>query len=63
MKKIITLAAMMFLTGCAALDTVGEILTVFEDPEPVCDSESVGLKWKGDVCLKLSDGSYEWRTK
>ena len=64
MKKIFVLLTVMFLAGCAALQTTSEILDVlYDDPEPVCDSESVGLEWKGEVCLKLSEGSYEWRTK
>ena len=50
------------LSGCAALQTTGEILDILvPDPVPVCDSQSAGVTVDGQQCVKYSDGSYKWR--
>lgn len=58
----LSLLTLLLLTGCAAVETTSEILDIiYDDPEPVCGTESVGLQWKGETCLKYSDGAYRWR--
>jgi hypothetical protein len=58
MKLFSCLILLFFLSGCAAFD----ILNSLTPPElyPVCDSESVGTPWRNKICLKYSDGTYEW---
>jgi len=61
--KILVLASILLLPGCAALETTVEILDILvPDPVPVCDRDSVGVEVGGEQCLKLSDGSYVWRS-
>lgn len=47
------------LCGC---QTVREICTVLEPvaATPVCDRDSVGVRWNDCQCMKFSDGSYQW---
>jgi len=62
LKALVMVLWLFAATGCAALQTTSEVIDIlYDDPEPVCDPESVGLNWKGEVCLKFSDGSYAWR--
>jgi hypothetical protein len=66
MKRIAGMLLLLLFTGCTGywsaspLDVIDAILSDPE-PEPVCDAESVGVQWEGKVCLKYSDGSYNWR--
>jgi len=56
-----TLLLIVTLSGCSTLEATSDILDIlYDDPEAVCDSESVGLQWKGETCLKYSDGTYRW---
>lgn len=62
--KILILTAALLLPGCAALQTTAEILDILvPDHVVVCDSDSVGVVDQGKQCVKLSDGTYVWRTK
>lgn len=58
MKFLSCLILMLCLSGCAAFDI---LLAIFPpEPYPVCDADSAGTEWNGKVCLKYSDGSYQW---
>ena len=59
MKKIIFLLILFLFIGCAETLTVLDILSL-PDPIPVCDKDSVGATYKGQQCLKYSDGNYRW---
>jgi len=62
--KILLVTAALLLPGCAALETTAEILDILvPDPVPVCDQDSVGVVVEQEQCLKLSDGSYVWRSR
>ena len=62
--KILLVTAALLLPGCAALETTVEILDILvPDPVPVCDQDSVGAVVGQEQCLKLSDGSYVWRSR
>ncbi len=54
--KTLSLVLLLFLSSCATLD----IMDMLTDPIPVCDLDSAGTYWEGKVCLKYSDGSYQW---
>lgn len=60
-KTLGVVSMLAVLTGCAATIAVLDILC--PDPVPVCDAESIGVTVGGDQCVKLSDGSYRWRTE
>jgi len=61
MKKIIIVAAILLMTGCAALDTTSEILDVFyPDSVPICNEQSCGAIIDGQICVEYSDGYYHW---
>jgi hypothetical protein len=50
------------LTGCAAIEITGDIADILfpEEPVPVCDSQSVGAQYQGNICLKYSDNNFRW---
>jgi len=63
MKKLIAAALMLVcLTGCAALETASDVIGILipDEPDPVCDQDSVGAAARGNQCLKYSDGTYRW---
>jgi len=61
MRLFIVLLLAGGLTGCAVMETTWSILDIFYDePEPVCDSDSVGVTVNGMQCVKFSDGTYRW---
>jgi hypothetical protein len=59
MKKIIVLLVALLFVGCAEVLPILDIFTPLA-PVPVCDKDSVGATYKGQQCLKYSDGSYRW---
>lgn len=61
MIRLTALVLTALLTGCATLETIGDIADILTDPVPVCDRDSVGVTVEGRQCVKFSDGSYEWR--
>ena len=64
MKIFATIAILLTLTGCAALDTTAAVLDVIfpTDPAPVCDRDSVGVTVDGlGQCVKFDDESFRWK--
>jgi hypothetical protein len=62
MKLIPILTIIFVLSGCSmALDVLDIIVP--DSPAPVCDKDSAGTEYNGKVCLKFSDGSYNWAEK
>jgi len=62
MKKIMIIMVLfsaLLLSGCAAMLDILDILA-YQPPVPVCDKDSVGSTFKGQQCLKYSDGNYRW---
>lgn len=56
------LAVVLLLPACAVLETTGSILDILApDPVPVCEEGAAGVWWDGEQCVKLSDGTYDWR--
>lgn len=63
MRLLVMVTLVATLSGCAVLQTTGEILDILvpDEPTPVCDSQSAGVTVDGLQCVKYSDGSYSWR--
>lgn len=55
MKIICSSILFLLLSGCAILD-----ILYTQEPFPICDKDSVGSEWQGQVCDKYSDGTYQW---
>jgi len=63
MKGIMLGLLLLVCTGCAALNTALYVADIFTEPTPIiptCEKETVGVSWKGDICLKHTDGTYRW---
>ena len=58
LMMMLVLATSLF-TGCKTAMDIIEILEPAK-PTPVCDRDSIGVRWNGCQCMKLSDGSYQW---
>ncbi len=59
MRIIYILLLVSLLSGCTSLET---LIDLYPDPdEPVCDIDSVGVQWKGYICLKYDDGGCRWK--
>ena len=62
-EKTKTVASILFMAFVKApLWILGQLGSRSDsDPEPVCDCDTVGVEWKGRKCMKMSDGTYQWR--
>lgn len=63
MRKLLiglVLATLCAASGCTTATT---LLDIFAPPEPtpVCDRDSAGVHYNGKQCMKMSDGSYQWK--
>lgn len=64
MRLLALATLLMTLSSCATLETTGAILDILApDPVPVCEEGAAGVRYEGRQCVKLSDGSYEWRAE
>ena len=62
MRKVALVIAIFMLSGCAALNVLDVIVP---DPKPVpiapiCGPDTVGISYRGETCLKWTDGRYRW---
>ena len=58
--KLFSTVFIVLLSGCTYISKASDMIDSLSDPVPICDEDSAGTQWEGKVCLKYSDGSYQW---